>query len=187
MDIQLWDNIVMLGEKADLIDQTCTIRQLNLVVDGYSLFHYFSANADIIECFHDKYVTAKQNGTIEDEDIGFPLQIINPDNNGTTAMFLAIANQSPRSFEFMVRLLSDFPEICISKMILKSYSMILSYDSEIVINFFETGGLFQPPQMHDQFFVPWDSNLTEVLFCSHTAMISPELLIQKLEENGVDV
>lgn len=59
MDIQLWENIVMLGEKADLIDQTCTIRQLNLVVDGYSIFHYFSGNPDIIECLHNKYTIAK--------------------------------------------------------------------------------------------------------------------------------
>ena len=71
-----------------------------------------------------------------------PLQICNPDNNGRTALFLAIANQSPRSFEYMVRLLSDFPDICISKMILKSYTMILQYDSDVVINFFETGGVF---------------------------------------------
>ena len=38
-----------MGEKPDLIMQTCTLRQLNLVIDGYSMFHYFAANDDVME------------------------------------------------------------------------------------------------------------------------------------------
>ena len=47
----------------------------------------------------------------------------------------------------MVGMISDFPDISISKMILKSYAMILQ--NELMVNFFESGGIFQPPQMQN--------------------------------------
>jgi hypothetical protein len=37
----------------------------------------------------------------------------------------------------MIEMLVDFPEIAISRMILKSLALILSHESELVINFFE--------------------------------------------------
>ena len=49
MDLLLWQNINVLGERGDLIQQTCTIQQFNLVIDGISLFHYFADNSEIIE------------------------------------------------------------------------------------------------------------------------------------------
>jgi hypothetical protein len=37
----------------------------------------------------------------------------------------------------MIEMLVDFPEIAVSKMLLKSLALILSHESESVINFFE--------------------------------------------------
>ena len=41
--------------------------------------------------------------------------------------------------------------------------------------------------MQLQQFVPWDNDKDEVIFSSHTALISIELLREKLEEQGVDL
>ena len=49
MDIMLWQNINVLGEKPELIQKTCTLRQCNLVIDGTTLFHYFADNSNLIE------------------------------------------------------------------------------------------------------------------------------------------
>jgi hypothetical protein len=105
MDLLLWSNINALGEKADLIQKTCTLNQFNLVIDGISLFHYFADNSEIIEQIHASYTNEKQNNNLIGTDKTLPLQILNPDNNGKTSLFLAIASQSPASFECMVSML----------------------------------------------------------------------------------
>ena len=125
----MWENMNFLGEKAELIQKACSIEQFNIVVDGISLFHYFADNSDIIEQIHDRYNDNKQNGTLDGTDATLPLQILNPDNDGKTALFLAVASQSPSSFECMVDMLKDFPDICITKMMLKSLALIVSNES----------------------------------------------------------
>ena len=67
----------------------------------------------------------KQNDQLHGTDVTLPLQILNPDNQGHTALYLATASQSPQSFECMVEMLSDFPELCISKMMLRSIALIV--------------------------------------------------------------
>jgi hypothetical protein len=46
----------------------------------------------------------------------------------------------------MVEMLIDFPEQCISKMMLKSFALVLSHEADTVINYFEES-IFKPPQM----------------------------------------
>jgi len=94
MDLLLWQNICMLGERdtPDLIKRTCSLRQLNLVIDGYSMFHFYADSDEAMEHIHDKFMLLKQNQLISERDRSLPLQIINPDNNGNTALFLALAN-----------------------------------------------------------------------------------------------
>ena len=149
------------------------------------MFHYFAANDDVMEQIKEKFEICKQNNQVSEQDSALPLQIINPDDDGNTAIFLALTNQSPKSFECMIEMMADFPDLCISKMLLKSYSEICENESDGVINFFEDGGIFQPPQMRIQQFVPWRKDMEEIIFSSHTAMISIDLLHEKLEEEGV--
>jgi len=66
-----------------------------------------------------------------------PLQALNPDNDGKTALYLAVKKQSPQSFECFIEMLTGFTEQCVSKMMLKSLALILCHESETVINFFE--------------------------------------------------
>jgi len=55
MDLLLWQNINTLGEKPELIQQTCALNQCNLVIDGISLFHYFADNSELIEQISFRY------------------------------------------------------------------------------------------------------------------------------------
>jgi hypothetical protein len=71
---------------------------------------------------------------------------LNPDHEGKSALYRAIASQSPASFECMIMMIIDFPEYAISKMVLKSLALILAHESDDVIDFFGSN-IFQPPQM----------------------------------------
>jgi hypothetical protein len=92
------------------------------------------------------YNTDKANGKLTEANITMPLQALNPDNDGRTALFRAVSKQSPKSFQCFVEMLVDFPELCTSKMMLKSLALVISHESDTVINFFEEN-IFKPPQM----------------------------------------
>lgn len=55
MDLILWRDIHNLGERAELIEQSCTVEDCNIVIDGISLFHYFAENSELIEAMHSLY------------------------------------------------------------------------------------------------------------------------------------
>jgi hypothetical protein len=77
----------------------------------------------------------------------------------------------------MIELLQNFPDRCVTKMMLQSLSMILSHSSEQIINFFEEN-LYQPPQMQLEQFIPWvDDDMEKFIFSSHTSVISSQLLV----------
>lgn len=64
------------------------------MVDGTSLFHYFAESAEFSEVVEERYGQEKANGTLSVTDATLPLQILNPDNRGDTALALAVARQS---------------------------------------------------------------------------------------------
>jgi hypothetical protein len=49
MELILWRDINTLGEEADLIKNSCSLDNCNIVIDGVSLFHYFADNAELID------------------------------------------------------------------------------------------------------------------------------------------
>lgn len=97
-----------------------------------------------------------------------------------------MANQSQRSFELMIFMLNDNSNLCVTKTMLKSLTLVLLNEQESVVNFFD-GAFYQPPQMIIDWFVPWDDGREELVFPCHTSVISQKLLMTKLEENGVDM
>lgn len=44
--------------------------------------------------------------------------MLNPDSDGKTALDLAIDQLAPKSFEMMIDMLEEFPDFCLSKMML---------------------------------------------------------------------
>ena len=49
MDLILWNDINLLGEKPEFMKAAVTLNQCNLTFDGISLFHYFADNSEFIE------------------------------------------------------------------------------------------------------------------------------------------
>ena len=90
MDIVIWQNINSLQERPELVARSCSLRNLNLVFDGVSLFHYFADSPDMIEAIHTKFQLKKDNEGLYGMDKTLPLQILNPDNNGDTALKISI-------------------------------------------------------------------------------------------------
>jgi hypothetical protein len=70
------------------------------------------------------YNQEKSYRALSPSEKNLPLQILNPDQQGRSALYTAISNQSISSFELMVQLLKGFDEICITKMMLKSLALI---------------------------------------------------------------
>ena len=54
MDILLWKNICELGEDLEMIKNSVSLDNFNLVFDSISLFHYFAARTDILEIIKNK-------------------------------------------------------------------------------------------------------------------------------------
>jgi hypothetical protein len=83
-----------------------------------------------------------------------------------------------------MNMLLDFPDQCLSKMMLKSLALIVSHESSQVIDFFDTN-TFVPPLMQIHQFIPWGNDMEEFVFPSHTSLVSKQLLYEKLAEEGV--
>jgi hypothetical protein len=61
-----------------------------------------------------------------------PLVMLHPDKNGKTAIDLALAQKIPKSVELMIDLLEDFPDFCLSKMMLVAFPSMISSGYTIV-------------------------------------------------------
>lgn len=70
-------------------------------------------------------------------------------------------------------------------MVLTSLSAIVDANLDAVQRFFETK-VFCPPQMANEFLVPWNDDIEEAfVFTSHTSIVSRELIYDKLVEMEV--
>jgi hypothetical protein len=101
LDILLWRNIQDLGSRPEDINALCTLDTINLNFSGNSLFHYFADDPDVIQIFYDKYKIEEAKGTLTCHSENLPLQILNPNNQGYTALQIANQKQQPRSLEIM--------------------------------------------------------------------------------------
>ena len=92
IDILLWKNISELGEDLEMIKASVSIDSFNLVFDSISLFHYFAARTDILEIIKNKLESECHHRELTITEKSIPLQILNPDQNNKTALYVAIAN-----------------------------------------------------------------------------------------------
>ena len=65
MDLLFWHNIVQLGEEAGTISKNISLERLNVVYNGYSLFHYFTDNIDVISMMHEKFKSKREENAIK--------------------------------------------------------------------------------------------------------------------------
>ena len=66
------------------------------------------------------------------------LVILNPDNNGHSALQIALKGQRPKCFELMIDMLEGYSGTCITKMMLPSLQDMITHGSDIIVNFFDT-------------------------------------------------
>ena len=175
LEILIWQGIDNLRNRPEDIKKI-NLSDMNIKFNSCSLFHFYSWSSDIISVISKKYFDEKNNGTLTQETEYFPLQILGPDNDNLGALFLTIRNNSPKSFELMVQMLYDFPNICLSRLMLKSMPMLISHQSECVVDFFEKK-IYKPPQMAIEQFIPWEPEMEEMVFASHTSLIWEDLLL----------
>jgi hypothetical protein len=81
----------------------------------------------------------KENGQITNTEENMPLVMLHPDENGETALDLAIRLERPRSFELMIDLLEPFDNFSLSKMLLNSFPHMISESSDLIVKFFSSG------------------------------------------------
>ena len=145
MDLLFWQNIDHIGEDPTTISKNITLDRLNVVYNGYSLFHYFNDNIEVISMMHDKFKTKREENSIKPSEEMVPLIMLHPDKDGKTALDLAIDNQMPRSFELMIDLLSDYKDLCLSKALNTSMQPMVETATDIIKEYFH--GTYKPPLM----------------------------------------
>lgn len=185
LELLTWHGIETLGSDPAHIE-LLSLSDMNVRIGAASLFHHYSGEDGVIEVLFRKYFEDHKRGALTQETEYFPLHILGPDDDNLTALFLTIRNQSPRAFEHMIKMLFDFPNVCLSKMMMMSLPRLLSHESEEVVDFFENA-VFCPPQMAVEQFIPWSPDMDQLIFASHTSLISRDLLLDKLEDHGIEV
>ena len=146
IDIQIWRDIIESGETVDIIQRSAQLENFNVSFSGHSLFHYFASRPEVIELIAEIHHKEEDLRELSVQEQSLALQILNPDPNDKTALKLAIDQQSPHSFEVMVEMLKGFPNLCLSRMMLRTLGLLLSSEQINVLNFFEQSW-FRPPQM----------------------------------------
>lgn len=154
-----------------MVKESVSLESFNMAFNSCSLFHYFAAKPHVIQLIYDLYESEKSFRELKPAEQYLPLQILNPDLEGKSALYRAVSQQSIYSFELMVQMLKGFDNMCVTKMMLKSLSLIFQSDKDSMLDFFDQLW-YIPPQMQIEQFVPWDDEIDLIKFSSHTSIIS---------------
>lgn len=79
----------------------------------------------------------------------------------------------------MLDMLEDFRFMCLSKMMLSTFPHLVMSHSDIVYKFFNSAS-YSPHSMSSNFKIPWPNELPEVIFTSHTVLISEHTLLMEI-------
>ena len=77
----------------------------------------------------------------------------------------------------MIDMLEDFPDFCISKMMLNSFPSMIESGSEIICKFFDSA-TYKPALMNHLVNCEWPNSMSEYVFTSSSSIISEESLSQ---------
>ena len=114
--------------------------------------------------------------------------MLNPDNDGKTALELAIDMQRPKTFELLLNMLIPFNEFCFSKMLIPCMPKMIKLETAVVARFFDNC-VFKPSTMMEALTIPWPEGVDEMLFASNSSIVTKQLVLQELnleEENQDD-
>jgi hypothetical protein len=80
----------------------------------------------------------------------------------------------------MIDMLEDFPDFCLSKMMLKAIPTMIGSSNRIINNFFNSA-TYKPPLMKFTLNIPWPENQNEYVFASPTSLITEDSLNEQLK------
>ena len=83
------------------------------------------------------YKNQKDEKILKEDEYFTPLQLLIPDNQGNTALDLAMKMQRTKSFELMIEMLQNFETTSISKMMLSVIPFMIQSPSNIITIFFD--------------------------------------------------
>ena len=86
MNLLFWRNIIQKGENTTTIAENTKLSQFNVVYNGYSLFHYFADNVNVIEMIHNRFRLAMQDNLLDEDEEDTPLIMLHPDINNRTSL-----------------------------------------------------------------------------------------------------
>ena len=107
MDLTYWSNLDELEMRDDIVIGNTELRKFNQVFNNTTMFHYFVEKPRIIEAICKMYMKAKSQGLLTKEIEHLPLLVQRPDNEGKTALDLAIDKHRAGSFRFMLSLIEE--------------------------------------------------------------------------------
>lgn len=76
MNVTFWKNLFDLGEDPAILRANTNFSQFNQEFEGYSLFHFFAKDQEVIRMLHKKYLEVKNDDDATKEQIMTPLILL---------------------------------------------------------------------------------------------------------------
>ena len=93
---------------------------------GKSLFHIFADDTEILKIITEKYMNAKTNNQLDKRTEEIPLTSLCHDMEYHTALYYCIEKQNIKTFELIIKIISDFPGLCVTKMMVEYIPLMLT-------------------------------------------------------------
>ena len=148
------------------------------------MFHIHAADTEIIKIIHDRYISANNNNQLDKFTQSLPLLSLAPDKEFHNAFFYCIENENIKSFEYLIKMVIDFPGICLTSQMMKYVPLMLTIQSPTFLQFFDEIS-YRPLVQQEVLVIDIQDELPEEIdFPSNTSFITKNVVLEKLEEMG---
>ena len=90
IDLKFWASMQYYGNNFEMISKNLELKNMNIIYNGYSLYHYFVENQNIMQFICNMYQNQKDEKSLAKEEYFTPLCLLVPDKEGSTALDLAL-------------------------------------------------------------------------------------------------
>ena len=111
-----------------------------------------------------------------------PLTSLCKDMDYNTALFYCIEKQNIKTFELITKIVSDFPGLCVTKMMVEFIPLMLTRQSPAFLEFFDVLS-YKPLYMDKILVIPCIKEINEdIYFPTHTSLINTDYVLDNVEE-----
>lgn len=104
-----------------------------------------------------------------------PILVLKKDSNGYNAIERAALSQKPRAQDIMIMMLTGIQDFLYTKNIIKKFIDIMGQENDISFQFLDKL-IIEPATCKGGLTVPWEIETEELIFSSHTTLISEQLI-----------